>query len=80
MQLCHVIPYLQVPEYDRLAALSGAAFIVGYHLLALPPLARLRDGFLAAPPLVDGVAYGVALVFLLIFTPVGSGSFIYQQF
>ena len=65
---------------DGLAALSGAAFIVGYHLLELRPLARLRDAFLAAPPLVRGVAYGAALVFLLIFTPVGSGSFIYQQF
>lgn len=65
---------------EGLSALLGAAFIVAHHLMALPSLRRVRDAFVGAPPVVRGVAYGVAVLFLLVFAPVGSGSFIYQQF
>jgi alginate O-acetyltransferase complex protein AlgI len=65
---------------EGLSALFGAAFIVTYHLSALPPLKRMRNAFKTAPPVARGLAYGIAIVFLLVFAPVGSGSFIYQQF
>jgi hypothetical protein len=63
-----------------LGALLGAAFIVGYHVSSLQPFARLRDAFFAAPPLLRGAVYGAMILFLVVFAPVGSGSFIYQQF
>jgi D-alanyl-lipoteichoic acid acyltransferase DltB (MBOAT superfamily) len=51
-----------------------------YHLLASDSGKRLREGFLALPAPVRGFAYGVAIVFLSVFMPTGSGAFIYAQF
>ena len=61
-------------------AILAVAFIVGYHLIELKPLGFLRQRFFAFPAPVRGIAYGVAIVFLMLITPVGSGTFIYQQF
>jgi D-alanyl-lipoteichoic acid acyltransferase DltB (MBOAT superfamily) len=55
-------------------------FIVAYHLVQLCPFKSFRDGFFAAPAPVRGICYGASIAFLMIFTPVGSGTFIYQQF
>jgi D-alanyl-lipoteichoic acid acyltransferase DltB (MBOAT superfamily) len=71
---------VQLGGLEGLSAVLGVAFIVAYHLVALPSLARARARFQQAPPLVRGIAYGVAVIFLLVFAPVGTGSFIYQQF
>ena len=56
------------------------AFIVVYHLVQVRPLRSVRDRFLTLPGPVRGMAYGAAIAFLMIFTPIGSGTFIYQQF
>ena len=60
--------------------LLAVAFILGAHLVSLNPWSKLRDRFLALPSAVRGVAYGLAIAFLFVFTPIGSGTFIYQQF
>jgi D-alanyl-lipoteichoic acid acyltransferase DltB (MBOAT superfamily) len=60
--------------------IMAVAFIVGYHLLELKPFERLRKGFFNLPAPVRGVSYGLAVVFLMLMTPIGSGTFIYQQF
>ena len=54
--------------------------VAAYHLLSLRPFSRAWDAFLALPAPVRGVAYGLVIVFLLLFAPVGSGTFIYAQF
>jgi D-alanyl-lipoteichoic acid acyltransferase DltB (MBOAT superfamily) len=54
--------------------------IIGYHLLELKPLSWVRERYFALPAVVRGMAYGAVIVFLMIETPVASGTFIYQQF
>ncbi|HEU4404669.1 MAG TPA: MBOAT family O-acyltransferase [Polyangiaceae bacterium] len=51
-----------------------------YHLAHLSAFDRLRARLAALPAPVRGVALGLAVVFLLIFSPVGAGTFIYAQF
>ncbi|MEZ5739270.1 MAG: hypothetical protein R3E68_07340 [Burkholderiaceae bacterium] len=60
--------------------LLAVFFLVAQHLLQLPGLRRLPAGFLALPAPVRGVAYGLLVAFLFISMPLGSGTFIYQQF
>jgi D-alanyl-lipoteichoic acid acyltransferase DltB (MBOAT superfamily) len=55
-------------------------FVVAYHVLSSERGKGLREGFLALPAPVRGFAYGLAVVFLSIFMPTGSGAFIYAQF
>jgi alginate O-acetyltransferase complex protein AlgI len=63
------------------AVLAACALIVAsYHLLELGRLSRLRERFFALPAPVRGVAYGLVIVFLLLFAPIGSGTFLYGQF
>lgn len=61
-------------------ALCGALFIVAYHLAALPGLRVFRDRFQVWPAPLRGVVYGLAVVYLMLATPVGVGTFIYRQF
>ena len=56
------------------------AFMVVYHLLALPSGRRAWDGFISLPAPVRGFAYGLVVVFILIFMPKASGAFIYANF
>jgi alginate O-acetyltransferase complex protein AlgI len=56
------------------------AFMVVYHLLALPAGRRAWDGFVSLPAPVRGFAYGLVVVFILIFMPKASGAFIYANF
>lgn len=56
------------------------ALLVGYHALGVVPLDRLRERFFALPAPVRGAAYGLVVVFLALFAPVGAGTFIYAQF
>jgi len=55
-------------------------FMVVYHLLELPSGKRLWERFSAMPPLLRGAVYGLVIVYLHLFVPVSSGSFIYAQF
>jgi alginate O-acetyltransferase complex protein AlgI len=55
-------------------------FLIAYHL---PPLRRggtAVNWFLGLPAPVRGVAYGMMIVLVLLFSPVGAGTFIYAQF
>jgi alginate O-acetyltransferase complex protein AlgI len=56
------------------------AFVGAYHLLELEAGRPVRRRWLASPPLVRGIVYGLVLVYLQLFTPVAAGSFIYAQF
>ncbi len=56
------------------------AFIAAYHLIQVSPLPKLKEIFFSLPAPVRGVAYGLTIAFLMVFTPIGSGTFIYQQF
>jgi D-alanyl-lipoteichoic acid acyltransferase DltB (MBOAT superfamily) len=53
---------------------------VGYHVAELKHFAWSRERFFALPAFVRGMAYGAVVVFLMIKTPIASGTFIYQQF
>jgi alginate O-acetyltransferase complex protein AlgI len=57
-----------------------AAFLVTYHVLALPFGRRAWEGFLALPAPARGFAYGLVVVYLMIFMPIASGTFIYANF
>ena len=65
---------------DKLNMLMAAVFLVAYHVLELPSYRKLRDRFFLLPSPVRGIAYGVAIVYLLLYVPVGSGAFIYANF
>jgi alginate O-acetyltransferase complex protein AlgI len=70
-------------EAPRMRAASLAlcfAIVVGHHLLELGSGPGLRERFFAMPPLARGAAYGLVIVYLLLFVPVASGAFIYAQF
>ncbi len=60
--------------------LMAIALVAAAHLVTLRPGSALRDRFLALPSPVRGAAYGLAIAFLFVSTPIGSGTFIYQQF
>lgn len=57
-----------------------AAFLVVYHLLALPGARGAWERFRALPGPVRGFAYGLVVVYLLIFMPLAGGTFIYANF
>ncbi len=59
---------------------AALAFVIAYCLVPTG-FGRLVWGrFQSMPALARGVAYGLAIAFLLVFTPAGSGTFIYAQF
>ncbi len=58
----------------------AALFMLGYHLVAVGRLRAVAAGFRALPAPVRGVAYGLVVVFLFIFVPVGPSTFVYAQF
>lgn len=69
-------PYLRGPSLVLCAVL-----LVAYHLLEATEAGRaLRARFLALPSPLRGLTYGVTIVFLFIFMPLSSGTFIYALF
>ena len=73
--------YPDLMSVPVLLVLAGVvAFLVGYHLSAMPATRRAWERFVALPAPVRGVAYGLAIVYLLLFLPVGASTFIYRQF
>lgn len=73
-------PGHQTPNLASTNLVACVLFLLGYHLLELQPGQRLRRGFFALPAPVRGVVYGLVIVFLFLFVPVGAGTFIYAQF
>lgn len=61
-------------------ALLAFAFIIGMHILELKPVDKLKSFFFSTPPLLRGVAYGLAVAMLILIVPFSKGTFIYQQF
>jgi len=57
-----------------------AAIVVAYHTLELGSFKRIREAFFNLPAPLRGAFYGLVVVFLLLKVPVGTGTFIYQQF
>jgi len=64
----------------RLEVLPAIGLLVGYHAMQLPLLNRIQRAFFSLPDALRGATYGAAVVALLILTPIGPGTFIYQQF
>lgn len=58
----------------------GFALVAVCHLVAVKPFAALWERFLALPTVVRGAAYGISIVYLTIFVPLGASTFLYQQF
>lgn len=58
----------------------AALFLVGYHLVAVGRIRAVASFFRALPAPVRGLAYGLVVVFLFIFVPVGPSTFVYAQF
>ncbi len=61
-------------------ALLGFLFIAAMHVLELKPFNQLERVYLKTPPLLRGLAYGVAVALLILIVPFSKGTFIYQQF
>lgn len=59
---------------------AAVALVAFYHLSHLPAFGPLRARLAALPAPVRGVGLGLAVVLLLLFSPVGAGTFIYAQF
>ncbi|MEI7891536.1 MAG: MBOAT family O-acyltransferase [Myxococcales bacterium] len=57
-----------------------AGWLVAYHVLDFERFRQWRERFFAFPTAVRGVLYGLVIVFLAMFAPVGAGAFIYAQF
>ncbi len=72
--------WAQVGTVPTLNLLLAAGFVLLYHLVELPGLRRLRELFFAVPAPLRGAAYGLVVIYLLLFVPVGASTFIYRQF
>ncbi len=70
----------QIPNLISLNLAVCVGFLVLYHALELAPGQSWRTRFFELPSPVRGVVYGLVIVFLLLFMPVGMGSFIYANF
>ncbi|MFO0554757.1 MAG: MBOAT family O-acyltransferase [Polyangiaceae bacterium] len=58
-----------------------ALFLVfAYHAYQLPMFTRLREALPTVPAAIRGVVLGVVVILLMMFAPVGAGTFIYAQF
>jgi alginate O-acetyltransferase complex protein AlgI len=58
----------------------GLTVVTVEHLLGLPRFAPLSGRFLSLPAPLRGVAYGVVVVYVLVFVPQTQGLFIYARF
>ncbi|MBK7971766.1 MAG: MBOAT family protein [Deltaproteobacteria bacterium] len=55
-------------------------FVALHHVLGSARLRPWADRLFGLPALLRGFAYGLVIVFLLVFMPLGAGSFIYANF
>ncbi len=55
-------------------------FLLLYHVMELKPGQPWREKLFALPAPVRGLLYGLVIVFLALFMPVGMGTFIYANF
>jgi alginate O-acetyltransferase complex protein AlgI len=71
---------LRSSTIDALSLGIAFALPIGWHLLGIAPLDRLAACFFRLPAPVRGFAYGLGIVFLLLFVPVGASTFVYRNF
>ena len=71
---------LAIPAVPAVNLLLAGAFVVLLHLVELPRFKPLRTLFFRFPAPLRGMAYGLIVVYLVLFVPIGSGTFIYRQF
>jgi len=69
-----------IPPAFRLNLLACFTFVIAHHLLELERGRALRDRFFALPPLLRGTTYGLVIVYLHIFLPLSTGTFVYAMF
>ena len=67
-------------NFTSINLLACVLLFVAYHVLEIGPAARLRDRFASLPAPVRGLVYGLVVVWLLLYVPVGGSTFIYAQF
>jgi len=65
---------------DGLGFVLALALPIGWHLLGLAPLKGSVGWFFRLPAPVRGIVYGLGIVFLLLFVPVGASTFVYRNF
>lgn len=67
-------------EGTTIHPMLAVLLVVFYHAIQLPLFDRLRERAALAPSVVRGLALGAVIVLLVMFAPVGAGTFIYAQF
>jgi len=65
---------------EKFNLLVCVGLFLGYHVVEMGRLRRLRDGFFKLPAPARGVAYGALIVFLCVFVPKAAGTFVYANF
>lgn len=63
-----------------LNVLLAAGLVIGYHLTGTARISAAWQRFLALPAPVRGAAYGLVVVYLMLFVPLSASTFIYRQF
>jgi len=71
---------LQGSSVEGLGLGLAVALPILWHLSGIAPLDRLAGSFFRLPAPLRGVAYGLVIVFLLLFVPVGASTFVYRNF
>jgi D-alanyl-lipoteichoic acid acyltransferase DltB (MBOAT superfamily) len=75
-----VVGGAESPEASTAHPMMAALLVIGWHIAHLPWFDRARERLALLPAPVRGLALGVTVVLLVIFAPVGAGTFIYAQF
>ncbi len=70
----------EAPDVSFGAPAAAVLLVALYHLSHLPTFDPWRRRLAGLPAPVRGLGLGLAVVFLLLFSPVGAGTFIYAQF
>ncbi|MFN0097669.1 MAG: MBOAT family O-acyltransferase [Gemmatimonadaceae bacterium] len=71
---------LGLDEVDAINLLAAFAIVGAHHLLGLKLLQPWSQRAARAPAVLQGAVVGLLVVWLLIFAPLGRGTFIYAQF
>jgi alginate O-acetyltransferase complex protein AlgI len=70
----------RLDEHFGIQAALVVMVFAAFHLVEIGPGPFLKSRFMALPAPARGVCYGLLIVFLFVFVPVGASTFIYAQF
>jgi alginate O-acetyltransferase complex protein AlgI len=65
-------------QLQHIAAIS--LFLLLYHLWGARPQLPIWTYLAKAPPIARGIFYGLAIIYLFLFTPLSKGTFVYANF